>query len=94
MNKFDHNKGDFESLVGKSQTPPDIFLLTDFQYFEKNQTLFDLLDLRNDKRSSKGQSLISLLNEPTGNAMISSDGFAMQTEDGEVMPVPQILLQP
>ena len=76
MNKFDHNKGDFESLVGKSQTP------------------FDLLDLRNDKRSSKGQSLISFLNEPTGNAVISSDCFAMQTENGEIMPVPKILLQP
>ena len=76
MNKFDHNKGDFESLVGKSQTPPD------------------LLDLRNDKHSSKGQSLISLLNEPAGNAVISSDGFAMQTKNGEVMLVPQILLQP
>lgn len=94
MNKFDHNKGDFESLVGKSQTPPDLFLLADFQYFEKSQTPFDLLDLRNDKRSSKGQSLISFLNEPTGNAVISSDCFAMQTENGEIMPVPKILLQP
>lgn len=76
---------------GKSQTPPDIFLLTDFQYFEKSQTPSDLLNSQNSKCSSKSQSLISLFNEPTGTAIISSDGFAMQTENGEVMPVPQMV---
>lgn len=75
----------------KSQTPSDLFLLTDYQTFEKSQTLPDLLDLRNNKYSEKSQALISFFDEPTGTALISSDGFAMQTEDGKVMPVPQMV---
>lgn len=75
----------------KSQTPSDLFLLTDYQPFEKSQTLSDLLDLRNNKYSEKSQALISFFDEPTGTALISSDGFAMQTEDGKVMPVPQMV---
>lgn len=75
----------------KSQTPSDLFLLTDYQPFEKSQTLSDLLDLRNNKYSEKSQALISFFDEPTGTALISSDGFAMQTEDGKIMPVPQMV---
>lgn len=75
----------------KSQTPSDLFLLTDSLSFEKSQTLPDLLDLRNNKYSEKSQALISFFDEPTGTALISSDGFAMQTEDGKVMPVPQMV---
>ena len=75
----------------KSQTLSDLFLLTDYQTFEKSQTLPDLLDLRNNKYSEKSQALISFFDEPTGTALISSDGFAMQTEDGKVMPVPQMV---
>lgn len=75
----------------KSQTLSDLFLLTDYHPFEKSQTLPDLLDLRNNKYSEKSQALISFFDEPTGTALISSDGFAMQTEDGKVMPVPQMV---
>lgn len=75
----------------KSQTVSDLLLLTDYQSFEKSQTLSDLLDLRNSKGSSKSQSLISLFNESADTAVISSDGFALQTDDGEVMPVPQMV---
>ena len=74
-----------------SQTPSDFLLSLDYQFFEKSQSPSDLLDVRKDNPDTKIQSLISFLNEPTNNAVLSSDGFAMKTEDGEIMPVPQML---
>ena len=69
---------------GKSQTASDFLQDTVFQLIEKSQTVSDLLP-----ESEKNQSLISL-SKTDCPQFISRDGFAMQTINGEVLPVPQM----
>ena len=70
---------------GKSQTASDFLQDAVFQLIEKSQAASDFLP-----GNKKGQSLISL-SETDRPQFISRDGFAMQTIDGEVLPVPQMV---
>ena len=60
------------------------------QKIQKSQSLISLFWQQRNQRIIKSQSLISLSDEPESDA-ISKDGFAMQTANGDVIAVPQML---
>ncbi len=78
-----------QQMLQKSQTPFGFLQTTGNQDFEKGQTPFGFLTAFSSK-SGTSQALPDLLSQTKQIASVSKDGFALQTTDGEVMPVPQM----
>lgn len=79
-----------QEKIHKSQAVFVLSELADNQQLEKSQSLISLFQQQSNQRITKSQSPISLSDEPKSDA-ISKDGFAMQTANGDVMAVPQML---
>ena len=75
---------------GKSQTVLDFFQIPKNQLDTKSQSLISLFQLQKNPKAVKSQSPISLSGESV-SIVVSKDGFAMQTANGDVVAVPQML---
>lgn len=76
-----------KSNIGKSQTLSGFFPA--IQNFSKSQTPSGLL--MEAPADTKNQTLSDFFNQAENVAELSTDGFAMLTTEGKVMPVPEII---
>ena len=79
-----------QQMMQKSQTVLGFLQTPDHQGLEKGQTPFGFLPFTVSDAERKGQALPDLLGKTKEIASISNDGFALQTTEGDVMPVPQM----
>lgn len=74
----------------KSQTLSDLFQTPKIQQDIKSQTLIGFFLETTDKQSGTNLEQTSMMRSQKQIAAVSSDGFAVQTKDGDVLPTPQM----
>ena len=76
--------------IQKSQTLFSFLQTDEYLVAGKGQTPFGFLEKTESFTNGKSQALPDFSEWKNKIASVSGDGFAMQTTDGEVMPVPQM----
>ena len=79
-----------QQKIQKSQTLLGFSELADNQQLEKSQTAFGFLLVQDSEEGKKSQTLPDLFGNSKQISSVSNDGFALQTDDGEVRPVPKM----